>query len=224
MFPNLRDRGTLVRLPRDEQWRAIATMGKGTILSTHLRPEPRLQQLIDSHSVKPFFMLRDPRDVCVSLMHYILREPDHYFHRHLDSVTDEDRLLSAIISGYSEPRGDEHAFLSSIDSTFRVRLGWQSHPSCCTIRFENLVGSAGGGDDLRQHRELGRIAEHLGLSLAPERLEWIGVRAFSTKTTTFRRGRVGGWRETFTPAHTRLFKEVAGPLLVELGYEVGLDW
>jgi hypothetical protein len=44
------------------------------------------------------------------------------------------------------------------------------------------------------------------------------------KSRTFRSGKTGGWREHFTPAHKALFKDVAGDLLVRLGYERNNDW
>ena len=37
-------------------------------------------------------------------------------------------------------------------------------------------------------------------------------------------GQIGGWREEFSPEHERAFKEVADPLLVELGYEANPNW
>jgi hypothetical protein len=44
------------------------------------------------------------------------------------------------------------------------------------------------------------------------------------KSHTFRAGKTGGWKEHFTPEHKALFKEVAGDLLVQLGYEQDNDW
>ncbi len=39
-----------------------------------------------------------------------------------------------------------------------------------------------------------------------------------------RKGIVGDWRNVFTDEQTRTFSELAGPLLVELGYESSDDW
>lgn len=39
-----------------------------------------------------------------------------------------------------------------------------------------------------------------------------------------RRGIVGEWQEHFTQEHKDYFKEIAGPLLVQLGYEQDNDW
>jgi hypothetical protein len=44
------------------------------------------------------------------------------------------------------------------------------------------------------------------------------------KSRTFRSGKAGGWREHFTAEHTRLFLDVAGDLLVRLGYEKNDAW
>jgi hypothetical protein len=44
------------------------------------------------------------------------------------------------------------------------------------------------------------------------------------KSHTFRTGKTGGWREFFTAEHKKLFKDVAGDLVVRLGYEKTSDW
>jgi hypothetical protein len=40
----------------------------------------------------------------------------------------------------------------------------------------------------------------------------------------YRKGIVGDWRNHFTPEHKRIFKEVAGDMLIRLGYERDLAW
>jgi hypothetical protein len=44
------------------------------------------------------------------------------------------------------------------------------------------------------------------------------------RSHTFRSGKTGGWREQFTEEHKALFKDIAGDLLVRLGYEKSNDW
>jgi hypothetical protein len=41
---------------------------------------------------------------------------------------------------------------------------------------------------------------------------------------TFRRGTPGDWRSYFSKEHVMSFKELAGPLLIDLGYEKDLNW
>ena len=44
------------------------------------------------------------------------------------------------------------------------------------------------------------------------------------KSHTFRSGKTGGWKQHFSDEHKKLFKDVAGDLLVRLGYERSNDW
>lgn len=75
-----------------------------------------------------------------------------------------------------------------------------------------------------------RILDHAvqcGLFLncpLPEAIQKIEVRFNPQRSPTFRKGKVGGWRESFTDKHKQLFKEVSGDLLLRLGYEQGEDW
>jgi hypothetical protein len=44
------------------------------------------------------------------------------------------------------------------------------------------------------------------------------------KSHTFRSGKKAGWQREFTAQHRRVFAELAGDLLIELGYEPNYDW
>jgi hypothetical protein len=44
------------------------------------------------------------------------------------------------------------------------------------------------------------------------------------KSPTFRSGKTGEWKKHFTDEHKRIFKDAAGDLLVQLGYEKNNDW
>ncbi len=44
------------------------------------------------------------------------------------------------------------------------------------------------------------------------------------KSPTFRSGKTGEWKKHFTDEHKALFKEVAGDLLIKLGYEKDREW
>ena len=45
-----------------------------------------------------------------------------------------------------------------------------------------------------------------------------------TKSPTFRSGKTGVWKKYFTDEHKKIFKDVAGDLLIKLGYEKDNDW
>jgi hypothetical protein len=44
------------------------------------------------------------------------------------------------------------------------------------------------------------------------------------KSPTFRSGKTGEWQKHFTDEHKKIFKSIAGDLLIRLGYEKDNDW
>ena len=65
----------------------------------------------------------------------------------------------------------------------------------------------------------------LEISVTPaQALEILSAAINPQRSPTFRRGKIGSWRDHFTAEHKRTFKEVAGDLLIQLGYEQDFDW
>ena len=98
-------------------------------------------------------------------------------------------------------------------------------PECCIIKFENLVGVKGGGSLERQQAEIYRIADFLDLEITPSEMDFItenlhGLRPVDQRrrVQTFRKGRIGQWKEYFKPEHEQLFNEKFYPLLEKWGY------
>jgi hypothetical protein len=154
-----------------------------------------------------------------------MREKHHPWHAYFRQLPDDSARLMTAITGVQEDAPSEHRrFLPSVDVAFRCQSPFGVHPRFCAVTFEELVGSKGGGSEIRQRRAIRRIATHLRLHLPVRDLNYIAGKAFSVDSPTFRRGRIGSWREEMTTAHKLAFKEIAGQLLVELGYEEDFDW
>lgn len=171
-------------------------------------------------------MLRDPRDQAVSFINFAQKSMKVW--PALRSMPFEDALTSWItdakyIKGtgrFNDPIMDE---FGSIASFFEHYLPWIDHPNFYTVRFENLVGAQGGGDNELQKQEIENIAAHLGIKLSDETLQRTLDNLFG-KSRTFRKGQIGGWKEVFTEEHKEIFKEMAGDLLIYLGYEKDYNW
>lgn len=93
-----------------------------------------------------------------------------------------------------------------------------------TIRFEDLIGSSGGGSDKKQIETVNAIVKHIGIELSQEEIQQIAAKSFFTGSRTFRKGHIGDWRNHFTEEHKQIFKEVHGDTLIKLGYEKDYDW
>ena len=91
------------------------------------------------------------------------------------------------------------------------------------VKFEDLVGTKGGGSAEAQRLAVERVASHLGVEVEEATMGVVEKDLFGVGRT-FRKGQIGGWREEFSEEHARAVKGVMGSLLVELGYEAGPDW
>jgi hypothetical protein len=90
-----------------------------------------------------------------------------------------------------------------------------------SVRFEDLIED--------RVAALNRIIDHLLVrtdlrASRPDILDAIQNSINPKTSRTFRSGKTGEWRKYFTEEHKRMFKDVAGDLLIRLGYERDRDW
>jgi hypothetical protein len=108
-----------------------------------------------------------------------------------------------------------------IATRFAPYLGWLDCPQVLTIHFEDLINERAA--------TLSRILDQLEtrISLPVPRqtiLDALESSIDPKRSPTFRSGKTGEWRKHFTDKHKRIFKDVAGDLLIRLGYEKDDHW
>lgn len=191
-------------------WKMLGGLRPGQVLFTHLPFKPRFEQAAIGCGARLLMLIRDPRDIAVSEVHYTLARPETPGHDALRREPDMHSRLRLMIGG-----GGEILPLSTRLGRFH---GWLDTDPLL-VRFEDLVGPRGGGTDATQRQNLQRIFSHLGVPLSEPDLLALQARVFSDASPTFRRGRIGGWRDEFTPDLRELFDREASSLLTMFGYE-----
>ena len=188
------------------------------IASAHLFSRPEAVARICSPKFVPYFIFRDPRDVVVSHVFYVTdMEARHVHHGYYKSLPDFNARLTVSILG--RPEADIE--FPDVAARFEPYLGWLDRPEILTIHFEDLIHDRAAA--------LNRITDHL-LRTAPLQtprhliLDALESSINPTKSPTFRSGKTGEWKKYFTEEHKKIFKEVAGDLLVRLGYEKDKNW
>lgn len=193
----------------------------GEIIRGHLYYEPLYaEELARRHAVN-YFIYRDPRDVVVSEAHY-LREMNrwHRLHPHFRKAASIQDAIMISINGLDPPVPGIN--YPNIAARFARYVGWLERDDCLSIQFEDLVSE-------RQPEMIRRIAEFYAPRTGTPFDVDATVATMSTliapqKSHTFRSGKKAGWEREFTPAHRARFAELAGELLVRLGYEPDLRW
>lgn len=213
------------------------------ITSAHLFSSPEVLERVCTPAFVPYFIYRDPRDVVVSHVFYVTEmEKNHVHHAYYQSLPDFDARLKTSILGYSPspigrrsrgdgilpsspallPQGEGHNIeFPDIAGRFAPYMDWLDRPEVLNLHFEDFIHDRSG--------TLNRILDHL-LARAPLTTprETILAALESSinpkKSPTFRSGKTGEWKKHFKDEHKAIFKEVAGDLLVKLGYESSYDW
>ncbi len=210
---------------KPQQARAwLDSLRPGDVASAHLFARPEALQRICGPSTEgaskfiPYFIFRDPRDVVVSHVFYVTdMEARHVHHEYYRSLPDFDARLKVSILG----RPDTEIEFLNIADRFAPYLGWLNHPEVLAIHFEDLIHDRAAA--------LTRIMEHflarVPLQAPRERiLHALESSINPTKSPTFRSGKTGEWKKYFTDEHKAMFKDIAGDLLIKLGYEKNNDW
>jgi hypothetical protein len=203
----------------------LDSLRAGDIASAHLFARPEVVARVTAPAFVPYFIFRDPRDVVVSHVFYVTEmEPNHVHHDYYQSLPDFDARLKVSILGRSDPStgsGRVPVEFPDIAGRFAPYLGWLDQPAVMKIHFEDLIHDRAG--------TLNRIIDHF-LARVPLQtprkllLDSLEASINPSKSPTFRSGKTGEWKKYFTHEHKKIFKEVAGDLLIKLGFETDQNW
>ena len=166
-----------------------------------------------------YFMYRDPRDMLVSQVFFATdMHEEHGMHEYYNSLPDFNERLKVAITGID--RGGLH--MVSVKQRYEGVFQWleQKHVMC--VRFEGMIDNR----DATLNAMLDEV-ESTGYKIPTPREKALRVLVDAIqpkKSHTFRSGKTGGWKQYFTDEHKKLFVEVAGDLLVKLGYETNNNW
>ena len=135
-------------------------------------------------------------------------------------MPDFDARLNVSILG----RTDTRVEFPNIADRFDPYLGWLDHDEVLSIHFEDLINDRAAA--------LTRIIDHFltRVPLSPMEtprkliLDSLESSINPKRSPTFRSGKTGEWKKHFTEEHKKIFKDVAGDLLVRLGYEKNDNW
>lgn len=166
-----------------------------------------------------YFIYRDPRDLLVSQVFFATgMQEEHGMHEFYKSLPDFGERLKVAITGIDR----DGLYMVGVKQRYASVFEWLEQPHVMCIRFEDLINQR----DRTLEAMLDEV-ESTGYKIPTPREKALPVllQAIQPKKShTFRSGKTGGWREHFTVEHKNLFKDIAGDLLVKLGYEKDNDW
>lgn len=203
----------------------LRQLGPGDLCFGHIVANMEVREHWREKNIAHYFMLRDPRDVVISHAFYIADKATlNVHHAYYQSLGSLEERIQASIQGRPDwhGEGDEAVSFPDIKARYQRYLDWMSEPGVCVLRFEEFIKAREANLS-----KLLDVAVQRGFCLHTSRetaIQKLTAAIQPKKSFTFRKGEAGNWREHFTLEHKDLFKEIAGDLLIQLGYETSLDW
>jgi hypothetical protein len=166
-----------------------------------------------------YFIYRDPRDMLVSQVFFATdMHAGHGMHEFYNSLPDFGERLKVAITGLDRVG----LKMVSVRQRYEGVFQWLEQRNVMCIRFEDLINNR----DTILNSMLNEV-EKTGYKIPTPREQALSILIEAIqpkKSHTFRSGKTSGWKDHFTEEHKVLFKDVAGDLLVRLGYEKNNDW
>jgi hypothetical protein len=184
-----------VQTPVSLAGRWLRAIPPGHYLSGHVPWSAATANLIRTTGLKHLIIIRDPRDVLVSFVHFVSR-PEHILSQDFAGLSADQRVRLALTGGRGPRSGLQ---IIGLSDAFASIMAWQREPDVLFVRFEALIGEQGDGSGAEQQASVRAICQHLALAHDNSLIEQVCLRAFDTGAATFRRGKIGSWRDELTP-------------------------
>ncbi|MBN4060258.1 sulfotransferase domain-containing protein [Planctomycetaceae bacterium AH-315-I19] len=210
---------------------SVFPIGCRAVIHTHWKFHPRLRNV--------FVLTRDGRDVMTSYWFYYVRGIENkitYNHAALaqqfrqrygeefDTQNTSKHLATFIRNEFANPRGARQNWADYNRVWYDpARFSWIGY-----LTYEQLLSDPVGAmskaishvtDKPADEARIRRTVDHFSMSSDTGRKQ-----GEEDRSSFIRKGIAGDWKNHFTPETARVFNELAGDMLIKLGYEQDDSW
>ncbi len=182
---------------------------------------------------KPIFLIRDGRDIMVSLYHHL------YIGHQISRQSALKKFRSqAPFCDFENIKENMPAFIDYTFTRYKLngqKMNWKNitdsfldKPNVTLVKYEHLLNNTFGEMELvlKKISDAPVLKNKLeeAINLYSFQNQTNRLRGQENKNSFLRKGIAQDWKNNFTPEACQLFKHYAGDMLIRLGYESGNDW
>ena len=216
IFPNL--------VPKSKLKYWLECLAKSQYINGHIPYNAKVNKVLTDLNYHHVCIIRDPRAVTVSRLNFIFNSESAKdilpqgipLKADLEPMSTTERINFLLEGGYAKKADLK---IHSFAHIYRSILAWNQDPNCLLVRFEDLIGEQGGGNNQKQLEKLMNLADHLKIPWNKE-IARQTKNVYDPKTRTFRVGNIHSWKTALEPADLARLTEYCEPLCREAGYEV----
>jgi hypothetical protein len=199
----------------------LAQLAPAECAMCHLEYSQEIAEAIAAAGAAHFFIIRDPRDVAVSELHFLSRMAFwHAAYPYLTALPSDTERLDAIINGFDLNGGIHYPSIAEKLAAYR---GWLAHDNICTVRFEELA-TPDNAAAIRRIASHFTQATHAVQDIRLDDLVTTLQRAIDPrKSKTYRHGKSGGWKAAFSESQLRRLYDTAQHEFIAYGYDMDAE-
>ena len=180
-------------------------------LTGHIGYTNDLFYALNDFDIKPIVVIRDPRAVMNSFIHFIVDRKSHFLHSEFKKLSKKEKATATLYG-----RNFKNGVLQPLKIRCQALEPWLNVPNALVVRFEDLIGESGGGSTDLQRETLIRIAQFIDASL--EDVPIVAEKLFGPGKATFRKGTIDSWREELPPEMLQEIENELSDILSAWGY------
>lgn len=193
--------------------RTLSRTKENEFLTGHIGYSDELLARIKDFAYSPILILRDPRAVLNSFVHYVSSNEKHLMHNYLKGKPLEEKYYLALY-GYEDCK----VSLKPLVERCKALNNWKFDPEILQLRFEDLVGLEGGGDYDSQESAIMSILTFLDIE--SQNIPEICENVFGPGRHTFRKGVISGWKDEMPLDVQFEVQNVLKDILTDWNYEL----
>ena len=170
----------------------LKNCSEGEYITSHFGYDEVLIDYIHKQNFKIIFVVRDPRAVINSLYNYILNNPNHPLNFHFKNMSISKRYKSLLFGLKFKDYN-----LNSMKNKYNILKKFIDNPNVLTIKFEDIIGTRGGGSDELMILNIQNIANFINADIY--KTEFVVENFFGPGRKTFRKGNIRSWKNELPP-------------------------
>ena len=201
-----------IQNPIEHKLNLISSLKKGQFLLSHMQFHSSIADTAKGNDVKIIHLIRDPRDVLLSHLNYIERmDITQKSHDFISQYNNRQDKLKAMIDGKKD-------VLEPFSLVLNKFSPWINEPEVLCIKFEDLIGVNGGGNNENQLEAVKAICDFISIKLDEGELLDVSNKIYSPKSSTFNKGKIGNWKQVLTEEETQWLNNLLDKEIKEYGY------
>ncbi len=201
-------------------WLHEYLQGASGYVSGHAAFSSHYHSILKAEGYSTIQVVRHPCAVLASWANYIA-EPGYYWRdaqRIFSRMSPQERVRLMLYGGLLD-KSDTRFYYRGFREVWNQVQGWVDSADVLTVKYEDLVGSQGGGSDELQRDTIARIMRHVGRDMSNSEINWIAKNLYGG-THTFRQGHIEGWRKLIdAEREEQVYEQLHDlPVIIKLQY------